>query len=160
MATFDFFVGAVNVVLAPLAVFPPTVTILLVSTIITSIIFIMNRLIVNKKFVEDLRMRMEQLKENITQAQKENNKENLQTHMSELMKLNNQYVKHTFKTFIVSAVVVTLFLPWLGWKYSAATVGVPFGLPILGTHIEWLYWYILVSFAIGWVSRKLFGSVV
>lgn len=156
----DIFVRAIDFVLAPLAIFPPYVTILLVSALITFMIVALNRVIVNKKFIEEIRHRMEQLKENITQAQKENDKENLQKFLNELMHVNNQYMKHTFKTLIVSLIIVSIFLPWLGYKYSGLAINVPFNLPFTGAHIEWLYWYILVSLAAGWILRKLFGATV
>ena len=154
----EFFIGAVDYVMAPLAIFPPYAAILIVSAMITSIIIIVNRLIVNKKFIDQIRLRMEQLKESITQAQKDNDKENLQKFVNELMQVNGNYMKHSFKMIIASLVIVSIFLPWLGFKYAAASVGIPFSLPFIGEHLTWLYWYVLVSFLVGWLARKLFGA--
>src|SRR2546422_1335145 len=135
----EFFVQAVDFVFGPLTIFPAHITILLVSTLISVIILALNRVVINRKIVDEIRLKMEQLKEDITRAQKEKNSENIQKFMNELLKVNNQYMKHMFKTMVISLVIVSIFLPWLGWKYSASTVAVPFTLPLLGSHIGWLY---------------------
>jgi len=106
-----------------------------------------------------LKRNMEEIKENLTEAQKEGNKENVNKFLSELMKVNNQYLRHSFKTLIISLLIVSLFLPWLAQKYQGLTVAtLPFNLPFIGSGLNWLYWYIFVSLAVGWLIRKLLGA--
>jgi uncharacterized membrane protein (DUF106 family) len=51
-----------------------------------------------------------------------------------------------------------LFLPWLNYTYEAKVVAsLPFDVPFIGHELSWILWYVLVSFTIGWVIRKLFG---
>lgn len=154
---FDFIGQMIDPVFAPLAVFSPDVTIFIFSAMLTLLILFVNRLLVKKSFIEEIRTKMEQLKEKITQAQKEGNKEELQKFMGELMQTNNQYMKHNFKTLIVSLIVLSLLLPWLSYRYSAVIINIPFSLPFLGSQISWVYWYVLASFAVGWGARKVFG---
>jgi uncharacterized membrane protein (DUF106 family) len=38
-----------------------------------------------------------------------------------------------------------------------AVAELPFNVPMVGSSVDWIFWYILVSFTIGWVVRKVFG---
>ncbi len=157
---FDFIGQAIDPLFAPLTILPPVVSIFIFSAMVTVVILVGNRLIINKSFVDEIRKRMEQLKENITQAQKEGNKDNLQKNMNELMQANNKYMMHSFRTLIISLIVIALLLPWLSYRYSTAVINLPLGLPFFGSQISWIYWYVLVSFAVGWGIRKIFGAVI
>ena len=65
-----------------------------------------------------------------------------------------------FWCLIVSMIVIAIFLPWVQSKYEgfAAVASLPFNLPFVGSSLNWLYWYILVSLTIGWIVNKLFGA--
>lgn len=154
----DIIVKALDVVLGPLSVFQPHVAIVIVSLIITAAIMLLNRLVVNKKAVNEIKEKMEQIREQMTQAQKEDNKENVQKYINEWTSINNSYMKHTFKTMIVSLVVLLLFYSWLGFKFTGLAVGIPFPIPFVGASVDWPIWYVIASLSIGWVSRKLFGA--
>lgn len=99
---------------------------------------------------------MEDIRESLTQAQKDGNKEEVSKFLAEMMKMNSQYMKQTFKALIISMIVLALFLPWLTHTYGGSVVAaLPFSLPLIGSNLTWIYWYILVSVSIGWVVRKL-----
>jgi uncharacterized membrane protein (DUF106 family) len=118
-----------------------------------------NRLLVNKNLVKEIKTKMEEIKENLNQAQKLGNKEHANKLIDEMMRTNNQYMKLTFKALIVSMIVISLFLPWVGEKYKGLTVALlPFNLPFVGASMEWLYWYIIVSITLGWIANKLLGA--
>jgi uncharacterized membrane protein (DUF106 family) len=149
---------ALDFLFAPLTAFPVHVTIFIFSFFLTSLLLGINRLLLNKNLVKQIRERMESARENLNQAQKEGNKENIQKFLNELMHINNQYMRQTIKTLFASLIVLAIFLPWLSYKFGTATAAVlPFDVPFLGTSISWLYWYVLVSFTIGWLLRRLFG---
>ena len=81
--------------------------------------------------------------------------------LNDLMKTNNDYMKQTFKTMIISLVIISLFLPWLANHYAISQVAkLPFNLPVIGAKMTWIYWYALVSLMAGWVARKIFGAEV
>jgi len=150
--------GVIDFVLSPLTIFESHISIVIISLTLTLIIIGLNRIFINKSLVKDIKNKMESIRENLAQAQKTGSKEETQKFLSDLMKTNNEYMKHTFKTLIISIVIISIFLPWLSGKYEGAIVAfLPFALPVIGTGLTWLYWYILVSITIGWVIRKVFG---
>lgn len=153
--------GFINLVFLPFTIFPAVIAIFLVSVLLTLLIIGLNRVFINKNVIKEIKTRMEETRDNLTKAQKENNKENTQKFLNELMKTNSTYMKHTFKTLIISLVIISIFLPWLANTYEGLTVAsLPFSFPFIGTELNWLYWYALVSLTIGWVARKMFGAEI
>lgn len=152
-------ISALDFLFLPLTFFQNHISILLISILLTTIIFVINRLFVNKNLVNETKRKMEEIRESLTQAQKEGNKENIEKFLNELMKTNTQYMRQTFKTLIISLIIISFFLPWLNYRYQGLTVAaLPFNLPLIGSSLNWLYWYILISLAVGWVIRKIFGE--
>jgi uncharacterized membrane protein (DUF106 family) len=153
----DWLVGAFEFVFAPLlSVFKsPVVSLFIVSTILTLIVLALNKVSINRKVVKELKAKMEEIKESLTLAQRNGNKSEIDRFMGEMMKINSQYMKHSFKALIISIVVLALFLPWLRFRFSGSAAVLPFSLPVVGSSIDWIYWYILASLAVGWVIRKL-----
>ncbi len=159
-------VGSFNVVFSPLALLAPIVSLLLVSIMVTVIVLLLNRVFISKEFVRTFKDKMEEVRENLTRAQKLGDKESISKHLNEFTKLNSEYMKHSFKATLVTLPIVLLFLVWLNAKYESFTISLPFTgaevasirLPLIGSELKaWLLWYILVSFTIGWVLRKLLG---
>ena len=151
-------VGALDSLFFPLAVFQPVISLLIFSVIITVLIIVLNRFSVNRTLVKEIKDKMQQIRENLTQAQKQGNKEDTNKYLSELMKTNGEYMRQSIKTMIVSMVVILLFLPWLNYKYASTAVAtLPFSIPVIGSSLTWIFWYALVSFTVGWVIKKLLG---
>ncbi|MFH0711183.1 MAG: EMC3/TMCO1 family protein [Candidatus Aenigmatarchaeota archaeon] len=157
---FEELIGVFNAVFFPLFSLQPHISLLVISSFLTVLLLVVNRLFVNKNLVKEIKNKMEETRELLTAAQKENRKEDANKHLSEMMKANSQYMKVTFKTLIISIVIISLFLPWLRHTYEVTYKGIPvaklpFSIPFIGADLNWLYWYIFVSFAVGWVIRKL-----
>lgn len=157
-------ISALDVAFAPIIAINPVLSLFIVSTVISLLILGINMLLINKNTVKKIKDSMSELREAMTKAQKLGNTEEATKLMNELMKLNSQYFKKTYKSLVVSLVIVFLFLPWVGFRYAELELGVPFvgysvrsiTIPVLGSEIQaWMVWYILVSFTIGWVLRKL-----
>jgi len=152
------FTVGVDFIFGPLAVFGPAISLFLISSFITILVILLNRLVTNKKIVSELKERMEEIKEQLTDAQKSGNKDEVSKFLDEMMGLNAKYMKHMYKTLLVSLVAITIFLPWIRYSYSGMAVAqLPVTLPLIGSQLNWIFWYILVSFTIGWVVRKVFG---
>lgn len=152
-------INVFNIVFSPLSAFSPIVSLLIVSAFLTTLVLCVNRVVVNRKLIKEIKDRMQQVRDNLTAAQKMGDKENVNKFLAEMMNVNNIYMKQTFKTMIVSLVLIGLFLPWLKYKYGGMVVAtLPFTLPFIGNSLSWVYWYILVSFTIGWVLGKVLGD--
>jgi len=153
---FDWLVQVFDFLLGPLTVFKPVVSLLLVSTILTVIVILLNRALVNKDLLKEIKSRMEETREKMTKAQKDGRTEDVDKFLAEMVKSNNEYMKHTFKTLLASLIVLALFLPWIKYKFEGMSVAaLPFNLPLLGSQLDWIWWYVLISLAVGWVIRKI-----
>jgi len=134
----------------------PTLSLLITSSLVTALLVVITRLLMNKKIVDEIKNRMEEIREQLTAAQKAGDTELANKHLADMMKTNSEYMRQTFKALIVSIVVVSIFLPFLKSGYEGmAAIKLPFSVPFLGSQMTWIYWYILVSFAMGWVLRKI-----
>ena len=150
--------NALAIVFSPLHIFPPIISVMLLSTFLTVLIIILTKVFVNTKVLREIKDEMEKIREQLTLAQKEGNKENADEHLKKMMEVNTKYMQHSLKATIVSIIVLALFLPYLQFKYTGLVVAkLPFGVPFIGNSLSWLYWYVLVSFMVGWVIRKLVG---
>lgn len=151
-------VSGVGFVFAPLAAFNPAVSLFIVSSLITILVIALNRLTTNRKAVKEIKEKMQGIREQMTAAQKLGDKESVNKSLSEMMAVNNEYMKQMYKGLFVSLIVITIFLPWMKFAYgTAAVASLPFEAPFIGSKMDWILWYILVSFTIGWVLRKMLG---
>jgi uncharacterized membrane protein (DUF106 family) len=159
-------ISTFDVLFAPLILLNPVISLFVVSLIITVIILAFNALLINRKMVRNIKDSMEDLREAMTKAQKIGNTNEVSKLMNEIMKLNSKYFKQTYKSLFVSIIVVIIFLPWVGQRYGDMGLELPFvgnaiksiTIPVIGYEITaWILWYVLVSFTIGWVLRKLLG---
>ncbi len=150
--------NAFAVVFAPLNIFRPIISLLLLSSFLTILVIVITKFFVNTKLLKEIKDEMEKIREQLTAAQKEGNHELANDHLKKMMEVNSKYMQHSFKAVIISIIVLGLFLPYLKFKYEGLAVAhLPFAVPFIGDSLSWLYWYILVSFMIGWVIRKVIG---
>jgi uncharacterized membrane protein (DUF106 family) len=151
-------VAGVDVFFQPLSSLSPVMSLFIVSSFVTILVIVLNRLLSNNKAIKEVRAKMNEVREQMTAAQKAGDKAGVDRLLEEMMKMNNEFMKHSYKTMIISLVVISIFLPWMKAKYEGATIAaLPFDVPFVGSSMSWLFWYILVSFTIGWVVRKTFG---
>lgn len=158
-------VTAFDIAFAPLVAINSVLSLFAISVVITLLILLFNQLLINKKMVRKIKDGMEELREAMTRAQKAGDSTQVTKLMNEIMRLNSQYFRQTYKSLIVSMIIVLIFLPWVAARYSEMTIALPFvgnaiksvTIPVVGSIRAWILWYILVSFTIGWILRKLLG---
>ncbi len=159
---FDFLspvTSLLDPVFAPLLFLKPHIALFIFASILTTIIYGINRLMINRKLAKEIKDKLAIVKENLTKAQKDGRKEDINKFLSEYMSINNQYLRQTFKVMIVTFIVVILLFPWASKKFSdVAVAGLPFSLPIIGTNLNWIVWYILISITGSWLLRKFMGE--
>jgi uncharacterized membrane protein (DUF106 family) len=149
----------VNPVFSPLLLLQPHVALFMFALLLTTIIFSINKLMINRKVAKEIKDKLAIVKENLTKAQKEGKKDEINKFLSEYMAINNQYLRQTFKVMMVTFAVVILLFPWASARFSGVTVAsLPFALPIIGTNVGWIVWYILVSITGSWLLRKFIGE--
>lgn len=155
---FQPILNAIDFIFSPITVFSPSIAILIVSIFLTLLIFGLNRIVINRKLMKELKEKMEKIKVDLSQAEKEGDKEKINKSLNEIMNLNREYMKQTFKSLIISLIVVAIFLPWIKYRYENVVIAMPFSLPFIGSGLSWLMWYVLVSITVGWVIQKLLGG--
>lgn len=148
--------AAFDLIFAPLLLFNPIVSLLILSAFFTILVLVINRIFLNAKVMKEIKYKMEEIREKMTAAQKSGNTEESKKFLDEMMKTNSEYMKHSFKALIISIVVISLFLPWIRYRYAGMPVAhLPFAIPFIGTTLDWFWWYVIVSLMIGWVIKKL-----
>jgi uncharacterized membrane protein (DUF106 family) len=156
---FEKITGMMTVVLSPLFTLNPLIAVLIFSVFLTGVIILINRFAVNRNLMKEIKTKMTEIRENLTKAQKEGNKEDTNKFLNEYMQTNSQMMKQNFKSLAISMVFVFLFLPVLSSQYKGVVVAtLPFSLPIIGSNMGWLLWYFFVSLTISWVIRKIIGE--
>jgi uncharacterized membrane protein (DUF106 family) len=118
----------------------------------------LNRLIVKRQVLEEIKARMVEIRENLNLAQQAKNMEAIEKWMKEFVSVNNKYVKLTAKSMIITAAVSIIVLALIGSKYSGNVVRLPFEIPCLGSALSGVYWYVFVSVIVGWLINKLLGG--
>jgi len=153
------FTNSTMKVMEPIFALKPIITILIFSFVLTLIITLINRFVVNRKVMGEVKKKMTEIRENLSKAQKDKDTEAINKHMSEYMSINTQYMKQTFKSLIVSIVVILLFLPVLNLKYKGVVVAqLPFTLPIVGDNSGWFFWYFIISLSTSIIFKKIIGE--
>ena len=156
---FTFFATLLDPILSPLLALKPHVALFIFSSLLTTIIYGINKVMINKKVAKEIKDKLAFVKENLTKAQKEGRKDDIKKFLSEYMAINNQHLRQTFKVMIVTFVVVIVLFPWASTRFSGITVAkLPFALPLIGTSLGWLAWYIIVSITGSWLLRKFIGE--
>ncbi|MEM7821197.1 MAG: EMC3/TMCO1 family protein [Candidatus Aenigmatarchaeota archaeon] len=145
-------------VFSPITLLKPHVSLLIISTILTLIAFFLNRVFVDRNFLKEIKNKMDEIRANLINAQKNGNSEEMNRFLGEMMKLNREYIRHTLKATIISILILAIFLPWMKYKFSGMVVATPFNIPIIGSTLSWLYWYMLIAIAISWFFNKLLSD--
>jgi uncharacterized membrane protein (DUF106 family) len=155
---FEILTSALNFIFSPLTIFPPIVSLFIVSFLITFLIILINKFFINQSAVKILKAKMEQMREDALKLQKDGNMEKANDVLNEMTKANLDYMRHTFKALAVSILVIILFLPWVQTTYKDITVAkLPLAVPYIGSNLNWFVWYFIASLAIGWIVRKMMG---
>ncbi|MEM5870122.1 MAG: EMC3/TMCO1 family protein [Candidatus Aenigmatarchaeota archaeon] len=155
---FEALAQILNFIFWPFTALPPVLSIFLIAFIVTILVIAINRIFVNKNVVKDLKEKMNALREELLEVQKQGNLEKAKEILNEITKHNLNYMKHTLKALLISIIVILLILPWVQYTYKNMPVAkLPLALPYIGSELKWFIWYFLASLAVGWIIRKLMG---
>ena len=121
-------VGGMDATFAPLMPMGPMVSLFVISAAITIAVLLLGRLLTNNKAVKELRLKMQELREQMTTAQKAGDTTTANKLLEQTLQMNNEFMKHSYKSLFVSLVVLYLFLPWLNQPQYADRPWVPLAL--------------------------------
>jgi uncharacterized membrane protein (DUF106 family) len=147
-----------NLIFWPFTILPPVLAVFSLAFLLTVIVIAINMIFINKNAVNELKEKMNILREELIELQKQGNLEKAKEVLNEITKHNLNYMKHTLKALMISIVAIALILPWIQYTYKDMPVArLPMALPYVGSNLNWFLWYFIASLAIGWVIRKLMG---
>ena len=108
---------------------------------------------------KEVKKRMQDIRAKMLETQKSGDTKKTNEHLAELMKINSEYMKFTFKPMIVSLVLVILILPVLKSSYTGKIVAtIPNVLPAVGgIKLDWFWWYFISTFVISLIAKKMLG---
>lgn len=176
--------GALNSVFAPVIALDPNpnnpiFTIFLISTIVAFVITLANKLLIDQDKYESIRKEMQEFQQEVRDVQKSGDPKamaDMQKKQMEFMGKQKDMMFMSFKPMIVTMVPILIVFWWMAQQpqISHTVVMLPqiayyvllvplfhmFYHPAATTPqfaIEWLGWYILCSFAMSQLFRKLMG---
>ena len=129
----------------------------LISLAISFVIMVMYRFLTDPKEIKKIKAEIKHYKSLMNKAQKSGDTAGMQKYMGEMMKLNQQHLRHNMKPMLVSMVFVIVVLGYLKSSYSGFSISLPFALPFFGNEMSWFWWYVIISFASTLVFRKMLG---
>ena len=150
---------------SPILAFGPAVSLTFIAFMVSLIMVISYKVLVNRELLLRTKERMKRLKEMTMEAQKSKDLTKIESITREMMELNKLYLKEVIKPLLVSLLVFIIFFPWMSKRFSGMVV---LRLPlikttgnfkdiIVGNGLGWVSWYLIVSLIIGWILRRSFG---
>lgn len=176
--------GVLNSIFSPIIAMDPNphnpmFTIFLISTIVAFVITLANKLLVDQDKLESIKKEMQEFQQEMREVQKSGDPksmEKMQKQQMEMMGKQKDMMTMSFKPMIVTMVPILIVFWWMAQQpqISHTVVELPriayyvllvpiwhmFYHPAATTPefaIEWLGWYILCSFAMSQIFRKLMG---
>ena len=137
---------------------PPVLSVLFFSALISLVISVFNKLLVDNKKVSELKQKQKDLQEKAKALQKENPDEANKI-LGEVMSATNDIMKMNMKPMIPTMLFVILLLPWLGAIFTKPVAILPnhMELPLFGNDFGWLSWYFITSIPLSVLFRKALG---
>ncbi len=73
------------------------------------------------------------------------------------MKANQRMFGKNMKPMMASMIVAVVILGLIGQEHATLVVLLPFSIPFVGTELNWLWWYVLTTFPLSMLFRKMLG---
>jgi uncharacterized membrane protein (DUF106 family) len=156
MGIVESYYAALSTVFGPLVALPPVIGEAIFAAMITLVITLFYRYLVDQASLREMKAQMKALQDKAKELQKTNPEEANKT-VSEVLKLSNKQMIMNFKPMFPTLIFVLLLLPWMGTVWNGAVAMLPFTLPYFGNDFGWLMWYILLSVPMSQVFRKALG---
>jgi len=138
----------------------PILMIFLVGAAISIGMSLINWKVLGTEKAKESKKRMQDVRANMLEAQKSGDTKKMNEHLAELMKINSEYMRLTFKPMIVSLILVILILPVIRGSYTGMVVGTVPNIipnPIGGIKLDWFWWYFISTFIISLIAKKILG---
>ena len=140
-------------------VLSPVVEMFGISLALSFVLALVYRLAINPEKMKSLKAEVKSYQQKMKQVKQAGNKEEQAKFVSEMMKANQKMMKAQMKPMMASLVVWLLISQWLAVAYASVLATLPFPLPVVGSSLNWIGIYILVTAPFIYIFRKLLGAV-
>lgn len=149
-----------NTLFGPLLWLPPILSELVLVAIITFIITLFYRYMIDQSVVRGIKQQIKELQAKVKELEK-TNPEAAKAHISEMLKLSNQHMRLSMKPMLPTMLLILAVFPWMASVYSNFVPALPFKSWLLSAIAAiippWLLWYILLSIPLSQLFRKALG---
>jgi uncharacterized membrane protein (DUF106 family) len=146
-----------NSIFSPILSLSPFIAEIIISAIITFIIALLYRFLINQNTLREVKTKQKENQEKTKELQKTNPDEANKL-LAETISLSRKQFRLTMKPMMLTLVVVMILLPWMAYIFPGIIVKLPFYLPYFENDFGWLAWYMIVSIPLGQIFRKLLGA--
>ena len=134
------------------------------SIAISIVIAVLYRIFIPKARAAENKRDLKEVREKTKAAQKSGDQKELKALMEKSLRLSNQQMMMQIKPMIASLVIVAIVLPVMSNLFGGIIFNLPFGIPLVNTtwfifdgKVGWLGLYVIISFPVIFISRKLMG---
>ncbi len=148
---YAFYLTTFDAIFGKLLFLPPWLVIAILAVAFNLLSIGIAKATVDVEALGKLKARMEELKRKLAKSKKADDKL-----LEEAFRLNFKMLGLKAKSLILTFLAIIPFFPWLNHHYqSVAVVSLPFALPLIGSGIGWVAWYLLVSLCSSFVLARL-----
>lgn len=136
----------------------PMLVITVISVLFPFLSMALDKILVDREKQKFLREEMGKKAKFIEYFQKVGKKKEMDRCLGEYMGINAEFMKNTFKPIVASLAIFLMAYFLLNAKYAGFEVALPVPFPLIGSSVDWIWWYFLISLTIGFVARKFVGG--
>ncbi len=125
--------------------------------IVSLLMAVLYRVFVKPHEIAAIKKDLEFYRKKINAANKVGDTKKAQELLGEMMKVNHRMLSKNMKPMMFSMLIAIAVLGVIGQEYPSAVIHLPFALPFAGIQLNWLWWYIIVTFPFSLLFRKFLG---
>lgn len=146
---------------SPIFGLSPIIAIFIIGASISIFMSLVNKKVLSGERAKEVKKKMQDVRGKMLDAQKSGDTKKMNEYLKELMKINSEYMRFMFKPMIVSIILFILIMPALRGRYEKtglAVATVPNAIPMIGGfELSWFWWYVICSFVVSIVAKKILG---
>jgi|Deesub1362A_J573_1020465.scaffolds.fasta_scaffold01089_17 uncharacterized membrane protein (DUF106 family) len=131
--------------------------IFIISALVSLFITLVTARVVDQRKMRKVKEKMKVLQEKLKKAQKAGNTKEMAKINREMMEVQREMMGNAFKPMFYTMIPIFLVFSWLRYAIppDIPVVTLPFELPKYGNTLGWFGWYILSSFAVSPLLKKI-----
>ncbi len=143
-------------IFSPLLALPPFISELILAIIISFLVTLPYKFLIDQNKLREIKEKQKEKQMKIKELQKTNPKEANRL-LSEMLMLSHKQMRLTLKPMFLTFILILILLPWMAYVFKGPIVKLPFSLPFFGDDFGFLAWYIVITFPLTQLFRKLMG---